>query len=94
MHALAEQWASELPNFEYIPVLSDSPAEDVWAGRTGLVHEAVLTDIGDFSGYQVYACGAPAMVEAAHRSFIQRGLPEDEFYSDAFFLSKDLKPVP
>ena len=34
---------------------------------------------------QVYACGAPPMVEAAHRDFIaQCGLPEEEFFSDSF----------
>ncbi len=92
LHELATRWAAELPQLDYIPVLSESPASDAWQGRTGLVHEAVLADISDFSGYQVYACGAPVMVEAAHRSFIERGLPEDEFFSDAFFLSKDLKP--
>jgi CDP-4-dehydro-6-deoxyglucose reductase len=34
--------------------------EDAWPGRTGLVHQAVLDDFADLSGYQVYACGAPA----------------------------------
>jgi CDP-4-dehydro-6-deoxyglucose reductase len=52
------------------------------------VHQAVLEDLGDLSGYQVYACGAPAMVEAAHKDFVElRGLPEDEFFSDAFTAS-------
>ncbi|MNR64029.1 CDP-6-deoxy-L-threo-D-glycero-4-hexulose-3-dehydrase reductase [compost metagenome] len=55
------------------------------------MHQAVLDDFDDLSGYQVYACGAPIMVEAAHKSFIaERKLPEDEFFSDAFFLSKDM----
>ena len=36
-------------------------------------------------GYQVYACGAPLMVEAAHKDFTSKcNLPDDEFYSDAF----------
>ena len=40
------------------------------------------------AGYQVYACGAPAMVEAAHKDFTRlRRLPEDEFFSDAFTAS-------
>jgi CDP-4-dehydro-6-deoxyglucose reductase len=39
----------------------------------------------------VYACGAPAMVEAAKRDFVaQCGLPEDRFYSDAFTSQADL----
>lgn len=91
MPELPEQWAREHPNFRFIPVLSDPAPEDRWQGRTGLVHEAVLQDIPDLSGHQVYACGAPAMVEAAHPAFVAQGLPEDEFYSDAFVFSADAK---
>jgi CDP-4-dehydro-6-deoxyglucose reductase len=81
---LPEQWAVEHDHFKFIPVLSDPRPTDGWTGRTGLVHEAVLNDGLDLSQYQVYCCGAPAMVEAAHRDFIAQGLPEDEFFSDAF----------
>ena len=55
-----------------------------WNGRSGLVHEAVLADFADLSGHQVYACGAPAMIEAAKRDFTARGLPDGEFYADIF----------
>jgi CDP-4-dehydro-6-deoxyglucose reductase, E3 len=44
----------------------------------------VLADFADLSGYQVYACGAPPMIDAARQDFMARGLPEDEFFSDAF----------
>jgi len=77
-------WQQAHVSFDFIPVLSQPRPEDAWPGRTGHVHEAVLADFADLSGYQVYACGAPAMVEAARRDFIARGLPEDEFFSDAF----------
>ena len=50
----------------------------------GRVHEAVLADFADLSGYEAYVCGAPPMVQAARRDFLARGLPEDAFYSDAF----------
>jgi CDP-4-dehydro-6-deoxyglucose reductase len=91
MHELAASWESQLPNFRYVPVLSEALPEDNWTGRTGFVHQAVLDDFADLSGHQVYACGAPVMVEAAHKSFIaERKLPEEEFFSDAFFLAKDM----
>lgn len=89
MPELPARWQAEHPNFSYIPVLSDPLEQDHWTGRTGLVHEAVLEDFGSFAAYQVYACGAPVMVEAAHEALTARGLPRDEFYSDAFFASKD-----
>ncbi len=69
----------------HVPVLSDAIPEDAWTGRRGLVHEAVLADLPDLSGHEVYACGAPAMIDAARRDFIARcGLPEAAFYADAF----------
>ena len=84
------QWQQQDPTFTYIPVLSDPLPEDGWEGRTGLVHQAVLDDFADLSGYQVYACGAPAMTDVARETFVSgRGLPEDEFYCDAFTASVD-----
>jgi CDP-4-dehydro-6-deoxyglucose reductase len=44
-----------------------------------------MEDFPDLSGHQVYACGAPVMVEAAHRDFTSKcGLPDEEFFSDSF----------
>jgi CDP-4-dehydro-6-deoxyglucose reductase len=72
-------WADH--GIKFTPVVSD----ESWEGRSGFVHQAVLEDFTDLSGYDVYACGAPVVVEAAHRDFTsQRGLPENAFYSDAF----------
>jgi CDP-4-dehydro-6-deoxyglucose reductase len=51
----------------------------------------VMEDFPDLSAWQVYACGAPAMVEAARRDFTaQCGLPEDAFFADAFTSQADL----
>ncbi|ABE48302.1 MULTISPECIES: CDP-6-deoxy-delta-3,4-glucoseen reductase [Methylobacillus] len=84
LDALPRRWQEEHPWFRYIPVLSDPVPEDAWQGRTGLVHQAVLEDHPDMQAYQVYCCGAPQMVEVAHRDFQAHGLPEQEFFSDAF----------
>jgi CDP-4-dehydro-6-deoxyglucose reductase len=79
------RWQQENANFTFIPVLSEPSPEDHWPGRTGFVHRAVMDDFKDLSGYQVYACGAPAMIDAAKRDFTRlRGLPEDEFFADSF----------
>ena len=78
-------WQHEHPVFTFIPVLSEPKPDDAWPGRTGFVHRAVMDDFADLSGYQVYACGAPAMIDAARRDFTsQRNLPEDEFFADSF----------
>jgi CDP-4-dehydro-6-deoxyglucose reductase len=74
-----KEW--EAQGIRFTPVVSDEP----WAGRSGFVHQAVMEDFSDLSGYDVYACGAPVVVEAAFREFTaQRGLPNESFFSDAF----------
>jgi CDP-4-dehydro-6-deoxyglucose reductase, E3 len=79
------RWQQDNANITFIPVLSDPDAADAWPGRTGFVHQAVLADFRDLSGYQVYACGAPAMIDAARRDFTTlRRLPPDEFFADSF----------
>ncbi|HEY5993080.1 MAG TPA: CDP-6-deoxy-delta-3,4-glucoseen reductase [Gallionellaceae bacterium] len=71
----------EARGIRFTPVVSDEP----WSGRSGFVHHAVLEDYADLSGHQVYVCGAPVVVEAAHRDFTsQRSLPQEEFFSDVF----------
>jgi len=84
MNALAERWAGE-HGIRYVPVLSEPDAD--WTGRTGLVHEAVLADHPDLSGFQTYVCGAPVMCEAALKDFTAHGLPKDEFFADVFSYS-------
>ena len=88
-------WGNRMPSdfytqppagLDYTPVVSDT----AWEGRSGFVHKAVLEDHPDLSSFQVYACGAPAMVDAARRDFIAlAGLPEDEFFADSFVTKDD-----
>ena len=89
-----ENWVqaqcAAMPHMHYVPVVSDALPEDAWQGRTGFVHRAVLEDFPDLSGHQVYACGAPVVVDSARRDFCaQAGLPADEFFADAFTSEAD-----
>jgi NAD(P)H-flavin reductase/ferredoxin len=90
LRELPEKWAREHTNFAFVPVISHPAPEDRWTGRTGLVHAAILADFPDLGGYQVYACGSAAMVEAAHPAFKAHGLGPDDCFADAFVL----RPVP
>ncbi len=88
---LCKSWEKEIADFKYIPVISDALAEDAWQGRTGFVHQAVMTDHPDMSAFQVYACGAPVMVNAARNDFSAKcQLLEDEFFADSFTSAADL----
>ena len=81
---------AEMPNLTYVPVVSDALPEDGWSGRTGFVHLAVLQDLPDLSGHQVYACGAPIVVDSARADYVAKaGLPEHEFFADAFTSEAD-----
>ena len=81
---LPERWAREHGNFRYVPVLSEPASEKGWSGRTGLVHEAILADMPDLSGCEVYVCGSVNMVETARPALIACGLREEACYTDSF----------
>ncbi len=70
------------PRMRYVPVLSQADAQ--WRGRTGYVHAAVLEDFGDLGGYDIYAAGPPAMIEAVRCEFPLRGAVLDRLYCDSF----------
>jgi len=88
---LCKSWEQEITGFKYIPVISDALDQDGWQGRTGFVHQAVMTDHSNMQDLQVYACGAPVMVNAARNDFSSKcHLPEEEFFADSFTSAADL----
>jgi CDP-4-dehydro-6-deoxyglucose reductase len=95
MHEQAAAFASALSNFRFVPVISDALPEDRWNGRTGFVHRAVIEDFADLSGHEVYACGAPIVIDSARRDFVAEcGLAADRFFADAFTTEADLAREP
>lgn len=89
--ALCQDWAASLPGFRYVPVISDSLPEGGWDGRTGFVHRAVLEDFPDLSQHEVYACGAPIVIDSARHDYVtEAGLPSEAFHADAFTTAADL----
>lgn len=85
---LAQQ--AHMPHLRYVPVVSDALPEDSWTGRTGYVHQAVLDDFATLADHEVYACGAPIVVDSARTAYTtQRGLPAEAFFADAFTSEAD-----
>ena len=90
LHEWAVEATAQMPNLTYVPVLSEPKPEDQWTGRSGFVHHAVMADLPDLSAHQVYACGAPIMVESAQRDFVEKcGLPDTAFLADLFMSEAD-----
>ncbi|MFA7667894.1 MAG: 2Fe-2S iron-sulfur cluster-binding protein [Burkholderiaceae bacterium] len=79
-----QRWQAEHDNFTYVPVLSGPPEGDPWGGQRGLVHQALLADHPDLTGYEIYVCGSVRMVETAVPDFLSHGLAEEFCFSDAF----------
>lgn len=78
-------WSQQHNHINYVPVVSGD--DNLWQGRRGFVHQAVIKDFTDLSGFDVYACGSPLMIEAARKDFIANGLSTSHFHSDAFVAS-------
>ena len=86
-----ERYAAANKGFKFIPVVSNATPACGWNGRTGFVHRAVMQDFPDLSKHQVYACGAPIVIESAKRDFAEQcGLPRQEFFADSFLDAGDL----
>ena len=83
------RWQRKRPRLKFIPVISDPGAQPPWSGRRGLVHEALRQDIASPAAFDVYACGAPAMVRAVRTELLARGLPAEQFFSDSFVSGAD-----
>jgi len=79
-----EGLGEKLPNFRFVPVLSDSPEEEGWEGERGIVTHAVDRMYEDCSDKEGYLCGNPLMIDSAVELFKRKGLEEDRIYYDKF----------
>ncbi|MGO9803799.1 MAG: 2Fe-2S iron-sulfur cluster-binding protein [Steroidobacteraceae bacterium] len=82
-------WTRAHRQLRFTAVLSEASAAEAGHHRTGWVHEAVLADHADLSGFEVYAAGPPAMIEALRVSFPRHGLPAERLYFDSFDYAPD-----
>ena len=62
----------------------------IYVGKAKSLRSRLNSYFADLSGHQVYACGAPIVVDSAKRDYVAEAqLPEDEFYADAFTTEAD-----
>ena len=81
---LCKTWALGNKAFKYVPVVSEPDTSPNWGGRTGLVGDEVLKDFDDLTNVIVYVSGGPGMVYATLDSFVARGMPKENMFSDVF----------
>lgn len=75
---------SALPDFRFIPALSEPDAADQWEGDTGLITEVVGRHIDDASDMEAYLCGSPFMIDACIKVLTDKGMPESQIFYDKF----------
>jgi len=80
LYALSEQ----LPNFTFVPALSEAGDDEEWDGEVGMITDVVQRHESDLSGTDSYVCGPPPMVEAAMDVLTTLGAPEKNIYYDKF----------
>lgn len=74
----------KLPNYKYIPVLSDPAPDDDWDGQTGFVTDAVAAALENGDNVEAYLCGSPGMIDACVKVLTSKGVPEELIYYDKF----------
>jgi len=82
--ALVLEWTRRYPQLRFSAVLSEGKQAGAGHRRLGWVHEAVLADHASLEGFEVYAAGPPAMIEAIRAIFPGRGLRSERLYFDSF----------
>ena len=73
-----------LPNFKFVPCLSQPMDEDNWDGETGLVTEVAQKHFPDTSAMEGYLCGSPGMCDACVTALTENGMPEETIFFDKF----------
>lgn len=86
--------AEALPNFRYVPALSEPQPDDDWQGEVGLITDVVRRQEADLSRADAYVCGPPPMVEAAQVLLAKLGVPEKRIYFDKFTTTGDPEEQP
>ncbi len=79
-----QQYEQALPNFTFIPALSDPAPDDQWTGETGLITDVVGRHYQDCSDKQAYLCGSPGMIDACIKVLSAKGMPAENIFFDKF----------
>ncbi|HEB32116.1 MAG TPA: 2Fe-2S iron-sulfur cluster binding domain-containing protein [Spirochaetes bacterium] len=74
----------KLPNFSFIPALSEPLAEDKWEGETGLITDVLSRHLGSDDNIEAYLCGSPGMIDASIATLTENGLDEKLIFYDKF----------
>ncbi len=78
---------ASMPDFKFIPALSEPGDDGDWAGETGFIHEVLrkhLLDMDDIEEADAYGCGPPPMIDSASPILMIAGIEPSRTYFDKF----------
>lgn len=77
-----------LPNFHFVPALSEPQPEDEWKGDKGLITDVldhyIKEKIGADNEMEGYLCGSPGMINACNNVMTANRIPLEKIYYDKF----------
>ena len=82
-----ERLASVHRRLRLIPVVAEPDGPSPW--RSGLVGDAVIADLTDFTHSKAYLAGPPPMVEATVALLRARGLAAADIHADPFYSEEE-----
>ncbi|MFC1736191.1 NADH:ubiquinone reductase (Na(+)-transporting) subunit F [Candidatus Hydrogenedentota bacterium] len=74
----------KLPDFKFVPALSEPSPDDDWNGETGLITEVVGKYVGSAEDKEAYLCGSPGMIDACIEVLTRKGMSEELIFYDKF----------
>jgi len=75
---------NDLPNFKFVPCLSEPMPDDDWEGELGLVTDVAKKLCPEMAEMEGYLCGSPGMCDASLAALTANGMPEEKIYFDKF----------
>jgi CDP-4-dehydro-6-deoxyglucose reductase len=90
LHEQARQWAEQNSHIRYSSALLEPGDEVPPDCFHGVVHEAVLQQYADLSGFDIYMSGPPAMIDVSRKAFIEHGAEKGRIFFDSFEFGLDV----
>jgi len=78
------EFQKQIPNFKFVPCLSEPLPDDNWTGETGLVTDVMRRHCPDLSDMEAYLCGSPGMIDASIAALTANGMPKENITYDKF----------
>ena len=74
----------KMPNFKFVPALSEPQEEDKWEGEVGLITDVVRRMVDEAPSSEAYLCGSPGMIDACIKVLHELKVPEENIFYDKF----------